>query len=408
MHLRTLRPNNEKDLSSVIRDAASEGRPLEIIGRGTKRDVGRPLQTETLLTTEAMSGVTLYEPTELVLSAKAGTPLSEVEQTLAAHNQELAFEPVDLGGSFGDAPSAGSIGGIFATNISGSRRFVAGAARDHLLGLRGVNGRGEIFKSGGRVMKNVTGYDVARGLAGSWGTLAVMTEVTMKVLPKAEESLTLVLRGLTDDVAVEALATAIASPCEISGAVHLHAEFARNLAPENDARGEAESLSAIRIESFRTSLRARANRVRHLLGAYSGVSDFGGERSASFWSSIRRLSFLSHRSCPVWRIVAPAGSTAKIVASVARHIDCRAAYDWAGGVVWLETAPLIHAGAIEIRRAIYEHGGHATLIRGEQATRASVDVFQPLDDTMRRLTSGLKQAFDPERVLNPGRMYAGI
>ncbi len=407
MHLRTLRPANEEELSSLIRDAAAEGRPLEIIGRGTKRSVGRPLQTETLLTTEAMTGVTLYEPTELVLSARAGTQLSEIEQTLAEHNQELAFEPVDLGDSLGAAPSAGSIGGIFATNISGSRRFLAGAARDHLLGVRGVNGRGEIFKSGGRVMKNVTGYDIARGLSGSWGTLAVMTEVTMKVLPRAEESFTLVLRGLTDDVAVEALATAVASPCEVSGAVHLQAALVRNL-DADDARGEPQSLTAIRLESFHSSLRARANRVRHILGAYSGVTDFGGRRSAAFWSSIRRLSFLSQGNCPIWRIVAPPASTSKIVASVARHIDCRAAYDWAGGVVWLETAPLVHAGAVEIRRAVYEHGGHATLIRGEQATRASVDVFQPLDQTLRRLTCGLKEAFDPERILNPGRMYAGV
>jgi glycolate oxidase FAD binding subunit len=403
---KTLRPETETDLAGIIRESAEIQRPLEVIGLGGKRGVGRPLQTAAILTTEAFSGVTLYEPTELVLSAKAGTPLREIEATLAEHKQELAFEPVDLGPALGDAPGGGSIGAVFATNLSGSRRSLAGAARDHLIGVKAVNGRGEAFKSGGRVMKNVTGYDLARGLAGSWGTLAVMTEVTMKVLPRPETSHTLLIRGLTDGVAVEALALASASPNEVSGAIHLQGAFAARMPGARE--GDAEALTGLRVESFSASVRARTARLKALLQGYGALSELTDERSRRFWQAMRELRFIERGKSPVWRIAAPAARSARIVADVSRYIDCRAAYDWAGGLIWLETAPLLHAGAIELRRALNEHGGQATLIRGEAATRAAVDVFQPLDAGLARLTANLKQAFDPDRVLNPGRMYAGV
>lgn len=210
-------PNDEEELAEAVAQAVSSQRPVEVSGAGTKRDIGRPLQTAVRLATENLTGITLYEPSELVLSARAGTPLSKIEDELAKNNQELAFEPVDLGPMLGQGAGLGTIGGVFAANLSGSRRIQVGAARDHFLGLRAVSGRGEIFKSGGRVMKNVTGYDLCRGIAGSWGTLAVMSEVTMKVLPKAQSTATLIFLGLTDEVAVDAMCAALGTPFEISG-----------------------------------------------------------------------------------------------------------------------------------------------------------------------------------------------
>ncbi len=213
------------------------------------RNTGRVANSDVVLTTSGLKGVTLYEPTELVMSARAGTPLYEIEAILAARGQMLAFEPIDLGPATGAPGGALSIGGVFATNFSGSRRISAGSARDNLLGVRAVNGRAELFKSGGRVMKNVTGLDVARGLTGSWGTLAVMTEVTFKVAPLPQTMLTLAFVGLPDDLAIEALTVAMKTPLEVSGAVHLPKNCAARIMTPR-LRGLRQSLTLLRLETF--------------------------------------------------------------------------------------------------------------------------------------------------------------
>jgi len=181
-----LKPRDAKDVEAAVAWALAEVKTLEIVGHGSKRGIGRAAQWDLSLDLSDLSGVTLYEPEELVLSARAGTPLAEIETLLAAHNQELAFEPMDYGPVFGAPAGCGTIGGTIAANLSGPRRIKAGAARDHFLGVSAVSGRAETFKSGGRVVKNVTGYDLCKVLAGSHGTLAVMTDVTVKVLPRAE------------------------------------------------------------------------------------------------------------------------------------------------------------------------------------------------------------------------------
>jgi glycolate oxidase FAD binding subunit len=188
----TFTPATAEETLNIVRWAAGEETPLEIVGHGSKRGIGRPSQAEHVLDLSQLSGVTLYEPEELVLSARAGTPLAEIEALLERHNQQLAFEPMDYGPLLGGEPGRGTIGGVLGANLSGPRRIKAGAARDHVLGVNAVSGRGEAFKSGGRVVKNVTGYDLSKGLAGSWGTLAVVTDVTFKVLPAAETERTLV------------------------------------------------------------------------------------------------------------------------------------------------------------------------------------------------------------------------
>jgi len=402
-----VRPIDEREMARVLAEARIARTPLEVTGGGSKQRIGRPIQTAASVSSKAIRGITLYEPTEMVMSARAGTPLSQVETALVERGQMLAFEPVDYGPMLGGEAGQATIGGVFAANISGTRRVALGAARDHLLGVRGVNGRGEIFKSGGRVMKNVTGYDLCRGLAGSWGTLAVLTEVTFKVLPAPEETGTLILFDLPDEIAVEVLCTAMASPYEISGAVHLQAPLAARL-EHPGLRSQGVSVTALRIENFARSVAYRKGRLKDLLKAYGTIMDLERGASLQFWAELRRLSVLRGGDGPIWRISTQPTSGPKVVAAISAFMDCRAFYDWSGGLVWAEVLPTTDAGAADVRRVIAVHGGHATLIRAEPNVRAAVDVFQPLEAGLARLSRRLKSAFDPAGILNPGRMYAGL
>jgi glycolate oxidase FAD binding subunit len=360
-----------------------------------------------LLTTSSLSGIRLYEPTELVMSARSGTPLARIEADLAAEGQILAFEPIDLAPVIGFEPGRATIGAVFATNMSGSRRVMAGAARDHLLGISAVTGEGIPFRSGGRVMKNVTGLDLARTVAGSWGTLAVMSEVTFKVMPRPEEQASLVLLGLEDEIAVEALTAATASPYEVSGAVHLQQPLAARLWHEG-LNGERRSVTAIRIENFSASVAYRAQRLKDELKPYGDIHVLDHESSAALWDELRLLSVLRGTTAPLWRISTAPKAGPKVVAAISTFMACHAWYDWAGGLVWLEVLPTSDAGASDIRRVIATHGGHATLIRAEPAVRAAIDVFQPLEPGIRRITARLKAVFDPAHILNRGRLHADL
>jgi len=397
-------PETEQDLRDLIAEAVDTRTPLEVMGRGTKREVGHPVGSGAVVSTEAMVGMPLYEPTELVLVAKTGTRLSEIEAKLAEHDQELPFEPVDLGPVLGYAAGEATIGGVIATNFSGSRRILKGAARDHVLGVRAVTGRGELIKAGGRVMKNVTGYDIGRTLAGSWGTLAVMTEVALKVLPAQREVRTVVCFGLTDQTAVEALCIAMGTPYEVSGTLHMHADLAARLSDEDIAGAEA-AVTAIRVENFPASARYRAARVRQALLAYGPALELDTERSKAFWGEVRTLKMFQDMPNPLWRVSTKPSVAAKVINNLARKIDIKAAYDWSGGLIWVETPALTDGAAVDLRRTLAEFGGHATLIRAEAATRAGMDMFEPLDPPLAALSAKLKHAFDPLGILNPGRMY---
>jgi glycolate oxidase FAD binding subunit len=402
-----VRPIDERELARVLSEARIASTPLEVMGGGSMQRIGRPIQTAASVSTRAMRGITLYEPSEMVMAARAGTPLTQVETALAERGQMLAFEPVDYGPMMGGEAGQATIGGVFAANVSGARRVAIGAARDHLLWIRGVNGRGEIFKSGGRVMKNVTGYDLCRGVAGSWGTLAVLSEVTFKVLPAPEETGTLVLFGLPDDLAVEVLCTAMASPFEVSGAVHLQPALAARL-DHPGLRSQGGGVTALRIESFAKSVAYRKGRLKDLLEAYGTIMELERQASAQFWGELRRLSVLRPSDAPVWRISTQPTAGPKVVAALSSYTKAHAFYDWSGGLVWAEVLPTTDAGAADVRRVIASFGGHATLIRAEPQVRAAVDVFQPLEVGLDRLSRRLKVAFDPAGILNPGRMYAGM
>jgi glycolate oxidase FAD binding subunit len=404
----TYLPPSEDELSALIAQAAAQALPVEICGNRSKRNIGRPMQVATRISAAGLRGVTLYEPTELVLSARAGTPLAEIEALLDRNGQELAFEPNHLEALVkGEGDASPTIGGIIATNSSGARRILNGSARDHLLGVRAVTGRGEAIKSGGRVMKNVTGYDLARGLVGSWGTLAALTEVTLKVMPKAEETRSLIFLNLPDEAAINAMCRAMGSPFEVSGTAHLPAAFVERLGIPDIAK-LAQPVTALRLENFSPSLSYRIGKLHDELKPFGAIYELDDARSRSFWSDIRGLVFLKGSDWPLWRITTAPDLSAKIVSALKAQLDCHAAYEWSGGLIWIEVSPATDAGATVLRRIIAEHPADAMLVRASQATRGAVDVFQPLPEVNMTLIKGLKEAFDPQRILNPGRMYAGI
>src|SRR3954462_10952232 len=252
----TLKPRDGKDVEAAVQWALAEGKTLEVMGQGSKRGIGRAAQWDMSLDLSDLSGVTLYEPQELILSARVGTPIAEIEALLAKNNQELAFEPMDYGPVFGAAPGRGTIGGALGANLSGPRRIKAGAARDHFLGVTAVSGRGETFKSGGRVVKNVTGYDLCKLMAGSWGTLGAMTKVTIKVLPRPETETTVIVSGLDESAAMRAMTAAMGLPCEVSGAAHLPAAIAAR-SPVADAVAGQRPLTALRLEGVEPSVAHR-------------------------------------------------------------------------------------------------------------------------------------------------------
>jgi glycolate oxidase FAD binding subunit len=381
--------------------------PVEVLGAGTKRAVGRLVNSGLSITTASLAGVTLYEPTELVMGARAGTPLATIEERLADKGQMLAFEPIDLGPVLGSPAGSGTIGGVFATNLSGSRRVMAGGARDHLLGIEAITGAGQSFRGGGRVMKNVTGYDLCRAVCGSWGTLAVMTGVTFKVLPRPERTGTLILLGLDDTSGVEALCAALGTPFEVSGAVHLQAPLAARLRHAGLA-ATGKAITALRIETFASSLRYRLDRLKDALGAFGEIHELDDQNALFLWSELRELSMLQGITSPLWRISTAPRSGPAVVAAITRYMECRAFYDWSGGLIWIEVLDTADAGAADIRRVIASHGGHATLIRAAPAVRSAIDVFQPLEPDLAAITRGIKSVFDPADILNRGRLLAEL
>ncbi|WP_181699429.1 glycolate oxidase subunit GlcE [Chthonobacter albigriseus] len=395
----TLSPTTPDGVLAAVQAAVADRAPLIVRGRGTKDGLGHAVASNRVLDLSGLTGVTLYEPEELVLSALAGTPMAEIEALLDANGQELAFEPPMRHLIWG-LEDAGTIGGAVMVNAAGPRRVKAGAARDHVLGMKAVSGRGEAFKAGGRVVKNVTGYDLSKGLAGSFGTLAVATEITVKVLPKAETTATLVLHGLSDRDAVAALAEAMGAPVEAAGAAHLPAGVATAL-------DLTEAATVVRLEGVEPSVAARFERLATILRPRGRITRLEAAESAALWRALRDgLLFSQDRLLPLWRVsVAPTAGPSVAEAAQAAAV----AYDWAGGLVWLAMDPAEpDAGAARIRAAVKAAGGgHATLMRGSDALRAAVPVFEPEMPSVAALTGRLRHQFDPLGVLNPGRMGAG-
>ncbi len=403
------RPTDLAQLQDLVTWAMTEGHPLEVRGQGTKAGLGVPVNTEAVLDMTGFSGIDLYEPAELVLTAGAGTPMAELDATLAASGQQFAFEPPDLGPLLGSA-GAGTLGGVVACNLGGPRRIHAGAARDHFLGFQGVSGRGESFKAGGRVVKNVTGFDLCKLMAGSMGTLTALATLTMKVLPAPETVGTVLVLGLSDADAMTALSRALGSSHEVTAAAHIPGGLVGRVADCTPVSDAGQAVTALRLEGPGPSVAYRGGALR------GELADLGGETavletadSRGLWRSLRDvLPVVEPRSRAVWRLSATPTAGAAVVAEVARQRAVDAFYDWGGGLIWLATEEAGDGGAAEIRAALEAHGGgHATLVRGSAALRAAVPVFQPQPAPLAAVARRVKEGFDPKGVLTPGRMVLG-
>ncbi|TLG79346.1 glycolate oxidase subunit GlcE [Methylocystis sp. B8] len=398
--LATLEIRDESDAVDAICAANAKGVSCAIVGGGSKSQLGRCAPQTQALSTPALAGVTLYEPNELVLSARAGTRLSEIEALLENNGQQLAFEPMDYGPLLGAEAGYATIGGVIAANASGPRRIKAGAARDHLLGFRCVTGRGEQVKSGGRVMKNVTGYDLSKLVCGSYGTLALLTELTLKVLPKSETECTLLAIGADEAESLALLRRATATPCEPSSLAMLPAGVA--LALDADA-------AAIRLEGPTISVTARRDDlVARLSGGGVRFETLDERDSTTLWRGLRDAAPIAAQVGQVWRIsVAPTEGFAVVERIRRAGVPLLAHfYDWAGGLIWLCVETTSDAYAAVVRAAVDVSGGHATLIRASQETRTIVDVFHPQPAALAALTRRVKESFDPAHILERGRMRA--
>jgi len=375
-------PESETALASIIKTSRT---PFKVQGGGT-RPIGTTSATS-ILSTSGLKGVELYEPGALTIVAKAGTPLAEVEHVLAAEGQRLAFEPMDHRGLLG-TDGTPTIGGVVAGNVSGPRRIQVGACRDFLLGVRFVDGQGNIVKNGGRVMKNVTGYDLVKLMAGSFGTLGVLTEVSLKVLPKPKSTGVLLLEGLSDEQAIQALSKALGSPFDVSGAVHVTKGL------------DGSPVTMIRLEGFENSVEYRADKLGKLLDQFGNFSlETDADKTAAGWKWVRDVVPFQGREGDIWRLSVKPTDAPGVVDSLG---DTEALYDWGGGLVWLFVPKNSKISASDIRHAVSHVGGHATLIRGNAETQT----FQPLPETLEVLQAGLRRQFDPQGLFNPGLMGA--
>ena len=404
-----LRPRDAKQVEEAISWALGQGKALELIGRGSKRAIGRAAQWDATLDLSGLSGVTLYEPEELVLSAKAGTPLSQIEALVADKRQELAFEPMDYGALLGGEIGAATIGGVIAANLSGPRRIKSGAARDHFLGFSAVSGRGETFKSGGRVVKNVTGYDLCKLIAGSWGTLAAMTDVTIKTLPKAETEQSILVLGIDAAIARKAMAAAMGSFGDASAAAHLPAAVAAEVAEISSA---GTAVTALRLEGVAPSVTQRKAVLEELLASFGALASLDEAPSRALWRAIRDVTAFAAKGprggADIWRISTAPTHGAEVGRTLADKAGAEMLYDWAGGLVWAALPRSDDAQAALVHATVAAVGGHATLIRAPAAVRAKVDVFTPEPPALAALTQRVRKGFDPHGVLNAGRMWAGV
>jgi len=399
-------PADLAELRDAVAGALAAQEPLEIVGGGSKRGLGRPLQTAHTLDLSRLSGIRDYAPSELVLTAGAATPLAEIKRALADAGQMLAFEPPDWRGLLGDGGEP-TLGGVLACNLSGPRRIKAGAARDHFLGFRAVSGRGEIFKAGGKVVKNVTGYDLSKLMAGSYGTLAALEEVSVKVLPRPEAVATVLFAGIAPAAATMLMAAALGSPHDVSDAAYLPSGAVLPL-----ALASRPGVVALRVEGPAPSVAFRRDSLVREHGTVGTAEVLADAESIVFWRAIGEvapLAGLPDRA--VWRILVPPARGAELAEASARALDAAWLLDWGGGLVWVSVPEAADAGAQAIRRAIRgadgRGTGHATLIRGSLGLRRAVAVFEPQPAPLAALSRRVKDAFDPAHILNPGRIVEG-
>lgn len=390
-------PTDEAELVDAVGEAVAAKTPLSIAGNSTRVGFGRPVQTAKTLSTSGLTGITLLEPAEMIFSARAGTPVSEVEAALASHGQMLTFEPMDHRPLYGTEGEP-TIGAVVAGNISGPRRLMAGAARDSLIGVRFVNGAGTLIKNGGRVMKNVTGLDLVKLMAGSWGTLGVLSEVTFKVLPKPEMQCSLQLSGLSDADGVKALCQAMTTPFEPTGAAHMPAGLSGS-----DAR------TLIRLEGFEDQLAYRFGRLAEALAPFGTAQRVDGEMHGMLWQGIRDVQPLTkQQGMMVLKVSTTPTKSAALMAAIAELGPCQHYYDWSGGLIWVGFEAAAVDLALRLRALVSQTGGHATLMRADAELRQQVDPVHDQGAAVTKLSAGIKQSLDPHALFNPAFMQAAF
>lgn len=395
-----LTPSTEAEAVELIRNHSSRKIPLHIRGGGSRAGFGNPVAADATLSSAALSGIVEYNPAEMVITARTGTPVAEIEAALAANGQAMAFEPMDHRGAMGTSGTP-TIGGLFAVNSSGPRRITAGAARDHLLGVRFVNGAGDVVKAGGKVMKNVTGLDLVKLLAGSHGTLGFLTEVTFKVLPVPKTATTIVLSGLEDEQAMNALAAALSLSVEVSGAAHLpesvRGRFIGGKLPEGAA-------TVMRLEGLEASVAVRAEKLMAAMAGLGPVSHLDADETKALWREIRDvLPYADGTARPLWRMSMAPSEAWKLVAGLRLRAGIDAYYDWQGGLVWMrmEADPEAEVLRHGIRTL---GGGHATLLRAAPQIRAETAAFEPQTPAVALLSGRVRAKLDPHGIFNPGLM----
>jgi len=406
-------PETEKEVSSFIKKFYKSNSPIEIIGSGSKRKIGKPLQCSKTLSLKKLDGIIEYLPEELYITVKACTPIKKIEEELKKNNQQLAFEPIDFGNFLDGKSNFGTAAGHVSCNISGPRRFKSGSIRDHVLGFRGVNGKGEIIKSGGTVVKNVTGYDLSKLICGSYGTLLVLTEITFKVLPAPNESATIIIHNEKIEKAVYLLDKAISSSNDISGASFLPSEpkisgcvmDIEKTFKLNDLKYKG-SLTSIRVEGSKKSIETRLkNLITHLKVENSQISILETFQSEIFWNKIKDLDFFSKSRNSIIRIIIPPSECVQLIYQFSDRF--KFFIDWGGALIWLEAFELSEEMFESIRKKVVKHGGYVTMIKNSDYLPFVEDVFTINADRF-NISQNIKKSFDPKRILNPGKMYTGI
>ncbi len=406
-------PKDEKEVSNLVKKFYKSNTPIEIIGSGSKVKLGKPVQSAKTLNLSKISGIIEYLPEELYIKVKAGTPIKEIEEKLKKNKQQLAFEPIDFGYFLNGKTDYGTAAGQVACNISGSRRFKVGSVRDHVLGFRGVNGKGEVIKSGGVVVKNVTGYDLSKLICGSYGTLIAITEITFKVLPAPESVKTIIIHNQKIESAADILSRSISSSNDISGAV-----FFPNI-PEitgsimniestfklNDLEHEG-SIIAIRIEGSKNSIDQRIeNLIKELNIINVNISILEAYQSEIFWNKVKSLEFFSNTKNSIIRIVIPPSACVHLIYQFSNKFKYY--LDWGGSLIWLEAFELSEDMFESIRKKVVRLGGYITMIKNSDYLPYVEDVFTINRDRF-YISQNIKKSFDPKRILNPGKMYTGI
>ena len=399
------KPNSREEIAEIIKNCYKKNIPLEINGTKSKNKIGRNFQSEKTLDLSGYSGIIEYKPEELYIKVKAGTPLKEILEAIDKNNQQLAFEPIDFGFLFEGKSNGGTIGGVVACNFAGPRRFKVGSARDHVLGFQGINGKGEIIKSGGTVVKNVTGYDLCKLVSGSYGTLTVLTELSIKVLPKSESSKTLIINNPFLKKAIEYLGIALSSSTDPSGGVFYPERFENNFV-FNDLIHKG-ALTAIRIEGPINSVDQRIGRLVKELSLleneYSVLDNF---QTDLFWSKTRNLEVYSNLKNNLLRVIVPVSETLNVIQKLKKY-EVNYFIDWGGNLIWLELETISLKILREIKEITQEHSGYFTIIKLEEDLKASADIFT-IDPIKYRISEKIKKSFDPKRIFNPGKMYSGI